>query len=624
MPTQRKASVINKIDADDKTLKEILDTQKYSIDYFQREYRWERKHIEQLLTDLEASFFNNYNPEHQRKEVEYYNSYYLGPIVISNKDDTLSIIDGQQRLASLTLLLIYIHNLQKGTPSPEHIDSLIRSTKFGKHSYNLNIEERIKCFDALFGKGEYDVNGKGESVQNLVARYEDIKELFSEELKGDALPFFIDWLKEKIVFVRIVAYSDENAYTIFETMNDRGLNLTPTEMLKGYLLSKIPNDQKPNLNDLWRKKIGELHEWDKSEDLEFFRAWLRAKYADTIRPGRKGAANEDFEKIGTSFHSWVKDRLRLIGLNKNSDFIDFVQNRLDFYSRLYLKIVQAQWTFIKGLEYLFYIEHYGIAYSLSYPLLMSPIKITDDEDTINKKLNTVARFIEVFTVYRSVNYRTLAQSSIRYTLYSLVKEIRDKSPKELIKIFKKRIREFDEDLSGLLNFGLHQQNKRFVRYLLARITNFIEAESGIPSSFENYMSDSIKKPYQIEHIWSDDFEAHNNDFDQRDEFCNYRNMVGGLLLLPKGTNQSFSDAPYAKKLPHYLKENLLAKSLHEDCYKKNPNFLKFKEDSGINFKAHQQFRRIDLLERAELYKTICGIIWSLEGFDEILNSGESN
>ncbi|MHA1973279.1 MAG: DUF262 domain-containing protein, partial [Candidatus Hodarchaeales archaeon] len=582
MPSHRQTLVSNKIDADDKTLKEILDTQKYSIDYFQREYRWERKHIEQLLTDLEASFFANFSPEHQREDVEYYNSYYLGPLVISNKDDTLSIIDGQQRLASLTLLLIYIHNLQKDSTKAEQIDTLIRSTKFGKHSYNLNIDERIKCLDQLFGKGEYDPNGKGESVQNLVARYEDIKELFSDELKNGALPFFIDWLKEKVVFVKIVAYSDENAYTIFETMNDRGLNLTPTEMLKGYLLSKIPNEQKPAVNNLWRKRIGELHEWDKSEDLEFFRAWLRAKHADTIRPGRKGAANEDFEKIGTSFHSWVKDRLTLIGLNKNSDFIDFVQSRFDFYSRTYLKIVQAQWSLTKGLEHLFYIEHYGIAYSLSYPLLMSPIKISDDGDSINKKLNIVARFIEVFTVYRSANYRTLAQSSIRYTLYSLVKEIRDKSPHALVKIFKKRIREFDEDLSGLLNFGLHQQNKRFVRYLLARITNFIEIESGIPSSFDNYMSDSIKKPYQIEHIWSDDFESHKDEFDQRDEFYKYRNLIGGLLLLPKGTNQSFNDAPYEKKLPHYLKENLLARSLHKDCYKKNPNFLKFKEESGID------------------------------------------
>lgn len=614
------ALVSNKIDADDKTLKEILDTQKYTIDYFQREFRWGRKHIEQLITDLEASFFNNYSLDHEREQVEYYNAYYLGPIVISNKDDNLSIIDGQQRLTSLTLLLIYIFNLQKENQNAEPIESLIRSRKFGKYSYNLNIEERVDCLNKLIGKSEYDINGKDESVKNLVERYEDIKELFSEELKGKALPFFIDWLKEKVIFVKIVAYSDENAYTIFETMNDRGLNLTPTEMLKGYLLSKMPNDKKAILNTLWRKKIGELHEYDKAEDLEFFRAWLRAKYADTIRPGRKGAANEDFEKIGTSFHSWVKDKLRLIGLNKRTDFVTFVETKFDFYTNLYLKIVESQLTFNNELEYLFYIDYYGIAYSLSYPLLMAPIKISDSEKIINKKLNIVALFIEILTVYRSVNYRTLAQSSIRYTIYSLVKEIRDKSPVELVKIFKKRISEFDEDLSGILTFGLHHQNKRFVKYLLARITNFIERESGIPSIFENYISDSIKKPYQIEHIWSDNFEEHIDEFKQRDEFSSHRNKIGGLLLLPKGTNQSFKDDPYDKKLPHYLKENLLAQSLHKECYRKNPNFINFLNSNNLNFTSYDVFGKPSLIERTELYKDICESIWELNRFYEILES----
>ncbi|NOZ83995.1 MAG: DUF262 domain-containing protein [Epsilonproteobacteria bacterium] len=611
--------VTNKIDADDKTLKDILDTQKYSIDYFQREYRWERKHIEQLIVDLEASFFSNYKPEHERADVEYYNSYFLGPIVICNKDDHLSIIDGQQRLTSLTLLLIYIHNLQNEKTNHEPVESLIRSTKFGKHSYNLKIQERIKCLDALYKTGEYDATGIDESVNNLIERFEDIKEFFPKELKGEALPFFIDWLKEKIIFVKIAAYSDENAYTIFETMNDRGLNLTPTEMLKGYLLSKVSNELKTELNDLWKKKIGKLHEYDKFEDLEFFRAWLRAKYADTIRPGKKGAANEDFEKIGTSFHGWVKEKLELIGLNKKDDFSNFIKTNFDFYSKLYLKIIDAENKFKKELEYIYYIGYFGIAYSLSYPLLMSPIKVSDTEETVNKKLNIVARFIETFTIYRAVNYRTLAQSSIRYTLYTLVKEIRDKTASELITIFKMKIKEYNENLSGMVSFGLHQQNKRFLRYLLARITNYIERESGIPSSFEQYINDSIKKPYQIEHIWSDIFEKHKDKFDQRDDFFTYRNKIGGLILLPEGTNQSFNKDPYEKKLPHYLKENLLAQSLHEDCYKKNPNFLTFKNNSGICFKPHKEFKKQDLIERSELYKEICESIWSLDGFDNLLN-----
>ena len=51
--------------------------------------------------------------------------------------------------------------------------------------------------------------------------------LFPEELRDDALPYFIDWLLENVHLVEITAYSDDDAYTIFETMNDRGLSLTP-------------------------------------------------------------------------------------------------------------------------------------------------------------------------------------------------------------------------------------------------------------------------------------------------------------------------------------------------------------------------------------------------------------
>lgn len=614
--------ILKKIDADDKTLKDILHEQKYTIDYFQREFRWEKKHIEQLITDLEAAFAINYDKSHDRSEIENYNSYYLGPIVICEKDGALSIIDGQQRLTSLTLLLIYIHNLQKEWANPISIESLVRSEKYGRPSYNLQIDDRIECLDSLFKKGEYDPNGKEESIQNLVERYRDIEEFFPEDYKNEtALPFFIDWLKEKIVFVKIVAYSDENAYTIFETMNDRGLNLTPTEMLKGYLLSKVPNDQKITLNNLWKKRIGQLHEFDKLEDLEFFRAWLRGKYAESIRPGKAGAANEDFEKIGTSFHTWVKDKTALIGLEKPNDFIDFIKNKFDFFVNIYSGIwTKAQGELQKDIEYVYYTAYFGIASSLEYPLMFSPINPDDDEKTIKKKLNLTARFIETFSVLKTVNYRTLAQSSIRYTIYSLVKKVRDKSPDELAQIYKKEIKDLDVNLSGIKDFGMHQQNKRFVRFLLARITNYLEHNSGVSSSFKQYMSDEIKKPFQVEHIWEDKYDRFKSEFEQRDDFNTHRNKIGGLLLLPKGTNQSFNAEPFVNKLPHYLKQNLLAQSLHEDSYKRNPNFVNFIKESGLPLKSYNQFKKADLEERTSLYQKICEQIWSPNGFDEIANA----
>lgn len=609
----------NKIDADDVTLVSLLDHQKFTIDYFQREFRWERKHIEQLIDDLTTSFLNDYDDKHEREEVEDYNCYYMGPVVISNKEGKLSIIDGQQRITSLTLLLIYLNNLQKTASCKESVGTLIFSERHGKKSYNMQVEEREECFDALFNTGQYDPSGEDESVANLVNRYNDIAELYPDELKNNALPYFISWLKENIIFVKIVTYSEENAYTIFETMNDRGLNLTPSEMLKGYLLSKIKDTGLKNkLNIFWKHQISELHEWSSVEDLEFFKSWLRAKYADTIRPGKKGSSNEDFEKIGTTFHTWVKDKIKLLDLQKEKQYIDFVDNEFNFYSKLYIKILAAQSTQTKGLESVYSIDWFGIARSLSYPLLMAPITKEDSDEVQNKKLQLVAHFIEYFSVVRSVNQRTLGQSSLRYTIYSLVKEIRNNSVERLAIKLKRKVKAFEETFEGIGTFNINQQNKRFVRFYLARITTFIENECGINTSIDDYMSDDVKKPAQIEHIWADMYEQHKDEFDQKDDFQFFRNSLGGLILLPKGTNQSFNRDPYPIKLPHYLKQNLLAQSLHKDCYVKNPNFIKWYKENGLSFKPHDKFCKKDIEERETLYKEISALIWSPESFDALV------
>ena len=67
-------------------------------------------------------------------------------------------------------------------------------------------------------------------------------------------------------------------------------------------------------------------------------------------------------------------------------------------------------------------------------------------------------------------------------------------------------------------FRMHGQNKRFVKFLLARITAHIEKESGYSTSFATYYDEIDGKPFEIEHIWADRFADHREEFDQRDEF----------------------------------------------------------------------------------------------------------
>lgn len=612
----------NKIEAHDRCIDEVLNNKKYTVDYFQREFKWEERHIEQLISDLTSAFMEYYRPTHHPKEVANYNSYYLGPFVVSVKDGQRSIIDGQQRLTSLTLFLIYLNHLQKELGISKVLEPLVFSEMFEEKSFNIQVDEREKCLIELYIKGEYLLSEDDDaSTLNMVRRYQDITQSFPEELKNGSLSFFIDWLKYRVILVEIIAYSDENAYTIFETMNDRGLNLTPAEMLKGFILSKFTeigkekdNKKRQKANEFWKESMQKLHNYDKDEEQRFFQAWFRAKYAITIRPGKAESKNEDFEKIGTRFHSWFRENLEKIGLGneKSESFELFIEKDFKFFLKQYLAIKKAEQAFNASLEYIYYINRWGIADSLRYPLLLAPLNKEDDDEIVHQKMNLVARYIETFVVRRSINFRLFAASSIRYTMYSLVKEIRNKDVSELTAILTSKVDSMEESLDGIARFRLHGQNAWFIKFLLSRMTSYLEKQIGEGSTFEKYYYNPGGKPFEIEHIWADSFEDHKDEFDQETDFIEIRNRLGALILLPRGTNQSYGKKQYSEKVVHYIKENLLAKTLCEATYLSNPNFLNMKEALNLTFKAHTHFKKQDIAERQNLYKEICQRIWSWE------------
>ena len=152
-------------------------------------------------------------------------------------------------------------------------------------------------------------------------------------------------------------------------------------------------------------------------------------------------------------------------------------------------------------------------------------------------------------------------------------------------------------------------NRHFVKFLLSRITGFIEQESGASTSFSTYFVSPGTKPFEVEHIWADKFDEHRDEFEQQHEFDNYRNRIGDLVLLPQGTNQSYGAMSYAEKIDHYLKENLLVKSLHPKTYENNPNFLAMAQKLGIKFKPYKAFNKAGIDERQTLIQRICEVIW---------------
>src|SRR3990167_4352435 len=143
---------MQKIIGKEKSLSDLLSNKKYTIHYYQREYRWGKKQIEELIDDLTGEFYEFYDSADSREKVGTYGHYYLGSIVFSSGENQAAIIDGQQRLTSLTLLLIYLNNLQKNKPTENKIaiDHLIFSNKYGVRSFNIHVDEREKCLNALY------------------------------------------------------------------------------------------------------------------------------------------------------------------------------------------------------------------------------------------------------------------------------------------------------------------------------------------------------------------------------------------------------------------------------------------------------------------------------------------
>ena len=135
-----------------RNVKELLQTQSFSIDEYQREYKWEKGNIDELLTDLQDKFQSCYQPGDATSKVSAYEDYFLGSIIVSKRGNRNFLIDGQQRVTSLTLLLISLYRAAdvQGLPVKESIAPLIFSDNLGVPSFNLDITERLPVIKALF------------------------------------------------------------------------------------------------------------------------------------------------------------------------------------------------------------------------------------------------------------------------------------------------------------------------------------------------------------------------------------------------------------------------------------------------------------------------------------------
>lgn len=592
-----------------KNVRTLLGGAKFAIDYYQREYRWETKQVTELIDDLAEKFLESHEAGNERSAVDQYGHYFLGSIIISDKDGHKFIIDGQQRLTSLTLLLIHLYRQLEDEDQKKEIANLIFSYKMGRRSFNLDVPERSACMEALFTGEPFEENGQPESVINILRRFHDIEDVYPEELTGEAMPYFADWLIENVHLVEITAYSDADAYTIFETMNDRGLSLTPTDMLKGYLLANITDTERRNeASQVWRKLVASLQQLGKEEDADAIKSWLRSQHAQSIRERKRGAQPRDFDLIGTEYHRWVRDHEAPLCLQSSAAFGRFIQDDFAFYGHWYERIRRAADSLTEDLEAIHFNAQNN--FTLQYPVLLAPLKRGDSEDEILRKLRIVSKYLDILIARRIWNWKATSYSAMQYNMFQLViLGIRGKSVLELASILTERLRAEEETFASNDRFYLHGMNGKQIHRLLARMTDYVETQSGRASRFTEYIQRGGKNAYEVEHVWANHPERHEDEFAHPTDFAEYRNRIGGLLLLPKSFNASYGDMPYAEKRDYYRGQNLLAQSLHEQAYDHDPKFQQFRDATGLAFRPHAEFKKADLDARQQLYRQIAERIW---------------
>jgi uncharacterized protein with ParB-like and HNH nuclease domain len=583
-------------------LKELLND-KFSVDFYQRDYVWQTKQIEDLIQDLSNEFLKNWRPGHELKDVYSYDPYFMGAIVLSTSSNRKAIIDGQQRITTLTLLLIHLLRNYGNLPKfPSGIKELIYSDFYGDMLFNLDIEERRECMLSLFNNGDFELRDEhSTSIKNLLNRFEDIEQVWNEEINENNVIAFTYWVKEKIVFSKVWTNSDEFAYIIFESMNDRGLSLTQVEMIRSYVLANINPDQRKASLKAFDKVVEVLVKIKLSSkskaEFDFFKIYFRGHFAEDLTQGKNSTS--DFTRIGKEFHRWLRDNEKKMGLKRSEDFVEFI-NKIEYFARVYEKInrlIQNR----DAKNYLYLIINADYNFTLQPALILSAIAYKDTDEVIEAKIQIISKYLTKVLTWRTWNHWMISQSSMEAQVYQLTKKIRQQSTETIKNIL-------HENPLETPNLGtapvLNRQIKHRLKVLLSLITEIVAKNCNESDYILNY--DEI----EVEHIWADHFEQYTNEFDIEDDFIKARNTIGALLVLPKSFNASYNDSPYSTKVNQYFSQNILAQSLNSKKYENAPGFLKFLKESKLNFKPYELFTKASLSERSELYKSILLWNWS--------------
>ncbi|GAA7030820.1 DUF262 and DUF1524 domain-containing protein [Helicobacter pylori] len=289
-------------------LKFIKDNQKnqFVIPIYQRLYSWEKEQCKQLWDDIIKIGGNDKMDGH-----------FIGSILyvldgITHSDNALLIIDGQQRLTTITLLLTALRNHLSDKRKEIEDHYLINSDKGGDKKFRLILSESDK--DTLLYLIDKDRRKPSELSLKIVENFE----LFEEWIRkntGKLETIFKGLEKLTIVWIALTKKEDD-PQLIFESMNSKGMELTQTDLIRNYIVMETEAEKQEDFyNQYWRAMEEDFKQNEKQNEKQdkklfdrFVRHYLTIKTGKIPNINRVYVAFKDYQqKEGIEIEALLQD-----------------------------------------------------------------------------------------------------------------------------------------------------------------------------------------------------------------------------------------------------------------------------------------------------------------------------
>jgi uncharacterized protein with ParB-like and HNH nuclease domain len=475
------------IDTQQVKLKTILeDESRYIIPRFQREYSWRDEHIEEFWRDLIDNFNLGTNEP-----------YFFGTFVLiaNNEPEEYNVVDGQQRLATTITLLCTIRDFLSEYGREHDADNVqyfikVDETSTSSYPYRLKMsrnnqdffEAKILNLDTASHKNNVIFNDISKRNKGLAKAYRIFYEKISKELettpeKDEKIKFLVklsNYFIKYFVIVRNIIDTPERAYRIFDTINNRGIGLAQSDLVKNYLLEVI--DRSSGEIDVWYNKWLEMLavlDIAHVKEADFLRHYLMAYYGPT-------SPKEVFDTV-----------LRRVRTKEQvEEFLDHIYTSAKIYRRLKEPDI-TDWSGDKDI-----LENLSVFKSLSakvvYPVLLKGVDVFgNDRKNLLEFINNLLIFF-----FRS---RTICQtnaSALETLMNTICKELRDNTAVTVsdIKNMLKKSDEYQTDEKFKFEFSIFDATAKNALYIL---TNLNMALHG---GRKEMTLSAVKDNVSIEHI----------------------------------------------------------------------------------------------------------------------------